>query len=113
MIPSRTPFPLELSMVKKVAAKRATTSSESRTLQSLISEFAEDYALQPKGQKHLAAYDTGREEGRRNFEAILAKKPMVKTSPTTCCESFCPTVTPRGTASEASGYVSRRRSPET
>jgi 5-methylcytosine-specific restriction protein B len=38
----------------------------------LFREFARAYPRTPDGQNHLVAYESGREQGRRNFEEIVA-----------------------------------------
>ena len=38
----------------------------------LFREFARTYPQTPDGQNHLVAYESGREQGRQNFEEIVA-----------------------------------------
>ena len=38
----------------------------------LFREFARTYPQTPDGQNHLVAYESGRDQGRRNFEEVVA-----------------------------------------
>ena len=43
---------------------------ESAAIESLIKEFAQSYVPTKGGQKHLAAYASQRDAGRRNYEEV-------------------------------------------
>lgn len=54
----------EAETIRPSAAKR-------REMESLFEEFVRTYLTTPEGQAHQAAYESSREQGRKNFQSIL------------------------------------------